>query len=315
MLLSEAIQALLTATIAEGRSEQTIRDYQYKLGCLMEFLGDRPAEEITIHDLRAYAAHLRSLTERYVSPRGRPREAGGLSPFTIAGHLRVVKRLFNWLTEEGILAENPAQRLKLPKLGRHEPKGISREDFRKMLAVTEGDKPWQRRARALLLFLADTGCRRGGLENLKVEDIDLEQQLARITEKGNKTRLVPFSKITRQALEAWLEVRPQDKGPWLFVSLSPHGKGRLTGDGIRQILERLKEKAGVKGPANAHAFRHAFAREFLMNGGDLAALADLLGHASVQVTWQYYSIFRIRELQEKHERFSPVARMEIENDD
>ncbi|HEY65828.1 MAG TPA: tyrosine-type recombinase/integrase [Caldilineae bacterium] len=312
MLLSEAIKALLVATRADGRSERTVDSYEQRLRDFLAFLGDQPVGRITVHDIRAYAAHLRSRKERYVDHPARERKSGGLSPFTVASYLRAVKRLFNWLVEEGIISESPARRVKLPKLGRHEPKAISREDFLKLLKAAEGDDPWQRRARALLLFLADTGCRRGGLEYLRVDDVDLEQRLVRITEKGSRARLVPFSEVTREALEDWLEVRPEDKGPWLFTALGPKGKGRLTGDGIRQILDRLAKKAGVKGPVNPHSFRHAFAREYLLNGGDLATLADLLGHSSVQVTWEYYSIFRIRELQERHDRFSPVARLRKE---
>ncbi len=315
MLLSEAIQALLVATRADGRSERTVDSYEQRLRDFLAFLGDRPVDQITVHDVRGYAAHLRSRKERYVDHPARERKSGGLSPFTVASHLRAVKRLFNWLVEEEIIAESPARRVKLPKPGRREPKAISREDFLKLLKASEGDELWQRRARALLLFLADTGCRRGGVEYLRVDDIDLEQRLARVTEKGNKTRLVPFSEVTREALEAWLEVRPENKGPWLFTSLGPKGKDRLTGDGIRQVLDRLARRAGVKGPVNPHSFRHAFAREYLLNGGDLATLADLLGHSTVQVTWEYYSIFRIRELQKRHEQFSPVANLGKNSDD
>ena len=75
------------------------------------------------------------------------------------------------------------------------------------------------------------------------------------------------------------------------------------------MLRRLARKAGITGPVNPHSFRHGFAREYLLSGGDLATLADLLGHSDVQVTWQSYAIFRTSELQAKHDKHSPIAQM------
>lgn len=283
MLLSEAIEALLTATIADGRSARTVEGYRSYLGYLLDFLGDRAVEEVSAHDLRAYAAYLRSRTERYTGHPQRVREEGALSPYTVAAYLRPVRRLFRWLEQEGLIDDNPAGKLKLSQPGRREPKAVSMEDFQKLLAATEGDDPTHRRDRALLLFLADTGCRVGGVAGLQVADVDLERGLARVTEKGDKTRLVPFSQFTRDALLAWLEVRPSE-GPWLFVNLGSRGQERLTADAIGEVLRRLKRRAGVKGPVNPHAFRHAFAREYLRAGGDLSTLADILGHSSVEVS-------------------------------
>jgi integrase/recombinase XerD len=95
----------------------------------------------------------------------------------------------------------------------------------------------------------------------------------------------------------------------LWANLGRRGSPWLTDEGVRQLLKRLKAKAGVTGPVNPHAFRHGFAREYLLNGGDLGTLADLLGHSDVQVTWQHYAIFRTAELQAKHDKHSPVALM------
>lgn len=76
------------------------------------------------------------------------------------------------------------------------------------------------------------------------------------------------------------------------------------------MLRRLKKKSGVTGPVNPHSFRHGFAREYLTNGGNLASLADTLGHSDVHVTWQNYGIFTIDELKAEHAKYSPVAQLE-----
>lgn len=309
MLLSEAIEALLIATRVDGGTPATVRSYRQKLKPLPIFLGDVEVGQITADDLRRFMAHLMDRPSRWQShPKHRPQK-GGLSPFTIAGHGRALKRLFNWLEAEGELSDNPVRRIRIQQPKRREPKGISLEDFLTLLNTTEGDRVADSRDRAILLFLTDTGCRVGGLCGLEVQDVDLDAGLALLMEKGEKARFAPFSRPTADAIRAWLAVRPEDAGPHLFVSLGNKAQGALTPNGVRQMLGRRARRAGVTGAVNPHAFRHGFAREFLMDGGDLATLADLLGHSSVEVTKASYAIFTVQELQEKHRRHSPVARL------
>ena len=308
MRLTEAINALVTATRADGRSAATIAGYRESLGHLVTFLGDREVATITLADLRSYAADLRDREERFAEHPARKPQPGGLSVFSIASRLRSVKRLFNWLTQEEILTENPAKRLKLPRLPQKEPKAISQAALAALLAVTEGDSVVQRRDRALLLVLADTGCRVGGLCGLRVQDVNLDVRSALVSEKGEKLRPVYFMPVTADALQRWLEVRPAVDGDWLFVNLGPKVKHpQLTPDAVGEALRRLRRAAGVAEPVTPHRFRHAFAREYLRNGGDLATLSRLLGHSSVEVTARYYAVFTPSELQDFHAKFSPVA--------
>lgn len=145
--------------------------------------------------------------------------------------------------------------------------------------------------------------------NLAVSDVNLGDGWALVTEKFDKSRLVFFSAVTGEALEEWLAIRGEwdAAGDWVF--LSHQGGGRLTVFGVNQLLTRLKERAGVTGFCNPHAFRHGFAREYLMNGGDLASLSDLMGHVSVQTTRDFYAVFKRDELRRKHNEFSAVAKM------
>lgn len=307
MLLSEAVDALAVATIADGRSQRTAQDYRDKLSVLVAFLADPPIDQVTVGDLRRFIADLRTRQTRYADTGARPEIPGGLSLASVAGYVRCVKRLFSWLLDEQLIAANPAKRIKTPTVPRGEPKAYDRNDFTKLLAATAGDDPVAIRDRAVLLFLADTGCRLAGLVGLAIDDVDLERMIAKVLEKGGRTRRVVFSEPTRDALAAWLAVRPRVDHTMLWANLGHRGSPWLTDEGVRQILKRLKAKAGVTGPVNPHAFRHGFAREYLLNGGDLGTLADLLGHSDVQVTWQHYAIFRTAELQAKHDKHSPVA--------
>jgi site-specific recombinase XerD len=293
MLLSEAIERLCVATRADGRSPRTVQSYREKLGHLLTFLSDVDVGSITIDDLRRWVV---GMYERE------------LSPFTVAGRIRHAKRLFNFLEIEGAIESNPARRIKTPRPKRKEPKGISWEDFLALLKTTEGGTPIDVRDQAVMMLLLDTGCRVGGLCGLTIDDLDLERRRALVREKGDKARFVFFQEETARALAVWLAMRPRDKGPWLFVSL--HGKSdRLSARGISHMLKRRGARAGVVGPVNPHAFRHGFARLYLMNGGDLGTLSDILGHSDVSVTKLFYGVFLTDELQARHARFSPIARL------
>jgi len=303
MLLSEAIEALAIATRADGRSARTVDSYRQKLAGLVAFLGDVSIEGVTTDNLRAWIA---SLMDRATLYSGTEKErAGSLSPFTIAGHVRAMKRLFNWLESEGVIDVNPARRIRTPQPKRKEPKGILWPDFLSLLETCKGGNLIDLRDRALIMFLFDTACRIGGLCGLRVQDVDLERRCALVLEKGDKSRPVFFTDWTAQALTSWLEVRPSDRGPWLFVSL---GKADgLTARGVSHMLRRRAKRAGIKGPCNPHAFRHGFAKHYLTSGGNLGTLCDIMGHSDVSVTKAFYGVFSRDELQREHDKYSPLA--------
>lgn len=309
MNLSQAIEALVVATQADNRSKRTWQGYASNLRYLLGFLGDVDVATVTIQDLRRYSVHLQGRNQRYVGhPMSAPVE-GGLSPFSVASYLRSVRRLFKWLKDEGCIESNPAEKLKLPNAKRTEPKAISLDSFAALLEATSGEDPMQVRDRAILLFLADTGCRAGGITRLRVQDVDLQRCDATITEKGQKTRIVPFTAITRDALAKWLTMRPQGGADWFFVPMRKCSSDRLTEEGLGEMLRRLKQRAGVKGPVNPHSFRHAFAREWLRNGGDISTLAKVLGHSDPGVTMRSYTIFSSDELRDFHQKYSPIAKL------
>lgn len=308
MLLSEAIEALCLATLADGRSQATVADYRQKLGYLLAFLGDVDARAVTSSDLRRYVASMRSADTLYAGHTYRVERAGSLAPATLATRIRAVKRLFNWLASEGVIAASPAARIQMPKPQRGRvPKAISEGDLLRMIEAARDDP----RDLALVLFLADTGCRRGGLVGLRLADLALDHGRAWVTEKGDKRRAVFLSEPTIRVLAAWLAVRPAVGHDRVWLS---HSTGEpLTGDGAAQVLQRLGKRAGCTGPHGAHSFRHGFARQWILAGGDLATLADVMGHAEVSTTWAAYAVFSQDELQKRHARYSPIGKLDGSN--
>lgn len=305
-----ALMEFLVAARADGLKPITIRWYRAMLTPAVDALAGLGIDQITANHLRAYMVGLRERHAYQGAPQRREQDAG-LSPASLQSHHRALRRFFAWCKDEYALAANPLDRIRKPAAPRDQPKAVNLADLKRLIDATGTDRHGIR-DRAILIFLADTGCRAGGLLGLRPADVDLEHGRAVLREKGDKTRIVPFTRLTAHLLRAWLAARPEQAAT-LFCSLSDqHYAKPFTLSGLHQMLKRLKQRSGVQGRVNPHSFRHGFAREYLINGGDLATLAQLMGHTTVQVTASYYAIFTMRELQERHQQFSPIARWEVD---
>jgi site-specific recombinase XerD len=270
-----------------------VQSYREKLRYLVRFLGDVPIEGITTADLRGYMAHLHDR---------------GLSPFTVSTRGKAMRRLFNWLEEEGILDGNPSRRVKIPQPKPTEPKGATPEQVQAILS-TCGDDPAGKRDRAAICLLFDSGARAGGVCGLTLEKLDLDRGLALVTEKGQKARYAMFGELTADALRAWLNVRPEG-GEAVFVALGGRNKGDpLSTSGLWQMVQRRAKQAGIEGPVSVHGLRHSFARAYLSSGGNLGSLSQTLGHSDVRTTVDYYGIFAVGQLKEQHAKHSPMSKL------
>lgn len=286
--LPQAVESFLAGQAGEV-SESTRCWYRRRLADFGRFAGDVLLVEVTVVTIRAYRAHLVD------------RE---MSPHSVHGYQRAVRRLFSWLVAEGLVERDVARDVPLVKLPAQPPKALSDDDLGRLLARLPAENV---RDRAIILLLVDTGCRVGGVVSLTLDSVDLAARCALVVEKGKKARRVYFTEMTAEAIALYRSVRPATEAESLFVSSSG---AALSGNAIRLMLERVGKRAGVKGRINPHSFRHAFARSFLKNGGNLAALGRILGHApGSQVTARYYAVWDDRELQEYHERFSPLAKL------
>lgn len=297
MKLGDAVEVFVRACKRERHSPHTIAWYECRLKSLVEFLdAERELDSIRLEDLRDWHEYLQARTTRWDDHPTHPQTEGGLAEATIHGCLRIARRFFRWLCEEEHLATNPAQRLKLPRLGDQPPKAVTPADMRAMLETAQAGSP---REYAILCVFVDSGCRVGGLVGLRVADVDLGSGRAAVREKGRRSRTLFLSPETVEAIGAWLAERP-DKGDRLFVGR----KGNLTRSGVYQALKRIARLAGVKGRWNPHAFRHGAARGMLENGADLGTVSQLLGHRNVETTHEFYARWTTAELQRRHQRFS-----------
>lgn len=307
MNVETAISEFLLSCAADQLRPATIKWYRSVLAAFAADFQGREIDAITAHLVRQYIVGLKERDARYVDAPQKPEQSGGLSEASIAAHIRALRAFWGWCSQEYGLQQNPMSNVRRHKMPPPKPKAISPGDFVKLFNVTD-DGIAGKRDRAILVFLADTGCRLGGLVSLTLDSLLLKDRRALVTEKGQGPRPVVFTSYTERTIRQWLTVR-ESQSPYVFISLNT--KERLTDSGVNQMLRRLQGRAGVTGRVNPHSFRHGFAREYLRNGGDLATLARLLGHSDITTTASYYAVFSHDELAEFHEKFTPLKGLAI----
>jgi integrase/recombinase XerC len=302
--VKEAIERFLneqTGILADS----TIAWYSQRLGPLAAVHG-LELDKVTGDELIELWKAQDGRDTRYIGAAQRPECDGGLSVYTLFGMVTTWRRFFNWCASKGYIEESPAAELRKPQLPDEPPKAISKRDMLKLLQEAKHTK-YPKRDYALVSFLADTGCRVGGLIGLKLQDLDVETGRATVREKGRggrrKARTVYMTPETIKALKAYLKDRTSTTD-FVFVGR----RGGLKISGVQQILERLAQRAGVTEHFNPHAFRHGFARGMLDNGADLATVSQWLGHEDIFITARFYARWADSEMKEKHDRYSWVTK-------
>ncbi len=238
------------------------------------------------------------------------RAGRGLQHSSNARALSVVRNLFTWLQRRG-LAENPAlAAVSSPKLPRSVPKALAPEEAAEAVATVgelARDDWCGKRDTAVLLLLYGCGLRIGEALALNRREAPAPgDQGLTVTGKGNKQRVVPLLPVVIEAVQDYLAACPYglpDDGP-LFVGQ----RGRRLGP--RQMQQRMAELRlllGLPDSATPHALRHSFATHLLAGGGDLRAIQELLGHASLSTT-QRYTAVDITGLMRVYDRAHPRAR-------
>lgn len=296
MELDTHIENFLRDCRAANLAKKTITWYAGMLAPWRAFVGDRDWRDLNL--TRAFIDELQSRDKRYADHPRHPVEQGGVSVSTVRGYVRTLRRFFNWLVSEKVLSENPIERLRMPKAPKRMPRAMLPDDFAAMMNAAE-----IQRDRALLMVLRDSGCRVSEISGLRVRDVDARGVLF-VCGKGNKERFAFLGDDALAELRAYLEERKEIKvGDWLFLG---RDSKRLTSDAIGLVLKRLAKRAGIAGKHNPHSLRHAFGRDWVLNGGGISSLADVLGHTDLETT-RVYSVFAVDELRKLHKRYSPLA--------
>ena len=277
-------------------SPHTLAAYRRDLDKLLQLVGETPLAQLQVFHLRRYLAQL---------------HAGGLTGRSLGRLLSAWRGFFAWLGERGEVLANPCDGLKPPKSPRRLPKALSVDETASLLAVPESeDDAWQAiRDQAMFELFYSSGLRLAELVSLDcdaLESVAAEGEL-RVLGKRSKPRIVPVGRQAAEALAAWAAVRDEralHDEPALFVG----ARGRRINP--RVVEARLARRAvllGLPQRVHPHMLRHSFASHVLQSSGDLRAVQEMLGHASIAST-QVYTHLDFQHLASVYDQAHPRAK-------
>ncbi|WP_156289496.1 tyrosine-type recombinase/integrase [Oceanobacillus salinisoli] len=263
MLLSEAIKSFVADKRIEGFSPQTLRAYELQAKLLVNYFGNTNMKKFSTKQLK-----------QYLSESGKD-----LKPSSLSHRIRFLRSLFRWSHEEGIIDNNPASKIKEPKVGKRIPKFLTEREIEYLRDACL--KPLEK---ALFEFMFSTGCRIGEIVTLDRNSINWGSQSAIVRGKGDKEREVYFNISCDIWLKKYLNSR-NDNDPAIFVTeRSPH---RMSIAQMRYIIKRISDRAGINKTIHPHQLRHSYATHLLNNGAPLEVIQSLLGHEKSETTRIY----------------------------
>ena len=282
--VAELRDAWLKSLAHERRvSPHTLRAYGDDVARFLAFLSDYrggPAslamlQKLEPAELRAFLTHRRS---HGLGPRGIQRALAGLRSF------------YRYLERENLADGAAARAVRSPKLPHTLPRPLSETDAGRTIAEAgENDQPWlAARNAALMTLLYGTGLRISEALSLKRGDVPLGQSLT-VLGKGRKERVVPVLAAVREAVDCYAKLCPFDSGKTGALFLSRRGNP-MSAREAQALMQNLRGRLGLPRSATPHALRHSFATHLLQNGGDLRAVQELLGHASLTTTQKYTEV-------------------------
>ncbi len=292
MELREAVSEFLTYLLEnKGYSSNTAQAYERDLIKLMEYLGDDvEVESIGKEELREFV----NFIGKY-----------GLAASTRERIIAALRSFFSFMAENHDLEINPAKLLYMPKKVKKIPEYLTKEEVERLLEMPNISTSLGQRDRAMLELDFASGLRVSELVNLKLKDIDFDEDFVRVIGKGNRERVVPFGSIAKKYLLLYIkEGRNQilrRKTPYLFLNYRGEPITRV---GFYKIIKTYAIKAGIRKRVYPHILRHSFATQMLQAGCDLRTLQILLGHSSITTT-QVYTHVDIKLLKETYQRAHP----------
>jgi integrase/recombinase XerC len=302
--LADPVAAYLSSLEHERRlSAHTLRGYTHELDELKKLANGRALESLTAIDIRGAVARA---------------HAGGLTARSIAHRLSAWRAFYRWLAGRVELPANPVATVRAPKQAKTLPKALSVDDTHKLMEAPVAGNTEGLRDHAMLELFYSSGLRLAELVGLDVHFADgdgyrsagwlkLDAAEVEVLGKGNRRRVVPVGSKALVALRAWLAVRGE------FVKLDPHplflstrGK-RMSPNAVRERVKRMALLAGIPANVHPHVLRHSFATHVLQSSGDLRAVQELLGHASITAT-QVYTALDFQHLAQVYDQAHPRAK-------
>lgn len=255
------LQAFMDAMRVEGRSGKTLERYEYILGRFLQAAGVNSRNVNTYHIRRFLADE----------------KARGIADSTLNGYRWVLGAYFGWLNRDGLIPRDPMGNVGPVRCAKKIKEVFSEVDVEKLKRAAENPRDL-----AVICFLMATGCRVSEMTGLNRGDVDLQELSCLVTGKGNKQRTVYMDPVTGMTLQTYLDGR-KDGNEALFVGRTGE---RLEPNGVRCMLNRVSEKAGVV-HVHPHKFRRTEITNLVNRGMPIEQVRTLAGHEKIDTTMGY----------------------------
>lgn len=301
--IKEVIDSFLLSCKVEGKSYGTIECYSDKLkGFLWYTKNYRWPDDITAittNHLREFLAYLRETPHRFNSTC--PRAMKPINSTTVQKYYRALSAMFNWSINEGILEISPLVKIKVPRAEKKVVKALDGSEVNQVISSLPDTFDGVRN-KAIILVLVDCGLRLGELLNIKMMDINIEQQLMKVDGKTGE-RVVRYGATTAKVLKRYLKLRNKVNGHNDSLWITEKGD-TLRDSSVETIFIKLRKRTGIY--IHPHLLRHTFATMWLKNGGESLMLQRLLGHTTLMMTNRYCQAVGCYDAIESHKKYSPV---------
>lgn len=289
--LHSAINMFIKSRRLKNLTSNTVEAYSQSLNMLYDFLSDNDigkVNEIILEDI-----------QEFIQTRI---EEGNSAP-TINKHIRNMRAFFNFLRGAGLLINNPMDMIKNLVEERRIVRTLNHNQVKLLLDVPNRSTPAGYRNYVFMLLILDTGLRIEEALTLCIDGIYWADRIMRVYGKGRKERLVPFSSILAFHMREYLEMRIETNYSEFFVSIDGHPLNRRT---VQIEISDYGKIARIKGVrVSCHSLRHTFARNYVLNGGDIVSLMRIMGHKSLHMAQLYTEMFQT-DISRQHDKFSPI---------
>ncbi len=283
--------------IERGRSDRTVRNYDFYLQRFADWAKYPYPNKITQEMIRRYRLYLNRSVEG--------RDDVTLKKSTQNYHLIALRAFLKYLSKRDVKTLSP-DKIELAKTGTRKIEFLEEDELRRMLNATKDTGGLiGKRDRAILEMLFSTGLRVSELSQLQIKEVNLRRGEFSVKGKGSKHRVVFLSDDARDAIKNYLDAR-KDTSPYLFVS---HDRAKHRRDSlpisprsIQRAVERYATAAGITKKITPHTLRHTFATDLLRNGADIRSVQAMLGHESITTT-QIYTHVTDKQLKKIHKRY------------
>ena len=272
-------------------SSNTILNYQRDIAALIGLAADTPLAKLQIHHLRRFVSQL---------------HARGLDGRSLARMLSAWRGFYRYLARDHGYVNNPCVGLRAPKAKKSLPQALSPDEASRMMDIP-ADDDLATRDKAIFELFYSSGLRLSELTSLAPADINFGDATVRVTGKGAKTRVVPVGSHAIAAVKTWLGKRERlvkEGAAALFVN---RNGTRLTARAIQYRMKEWGLKLGLSANVHPHMLRHSFASHVLQSSGDLRAVQEMLGHASISTT-QVYTHLDFQYLAKVYDAAHPRAK-------